>query len=59
MASLFTSPPKPPKPKPVDDKAAAEATAEALRRRKAASGYRSTILSQMTQGSTLKPTLGG
>lgn len=46
MSQLFSAP-SPPKVKPVDNKAIAEATAEALRRRQQAKGYRATILSQM------------
>lgn len=49
MAALFSSP-SPPKVQPVDTRAADEAAAEALRKRKQAKGYRATILSQMTTG---------
>jgi len=61
MSSLFSSP-KLPKVSPaplVEDKAIQEAAAEALRRRQMARGFRSTILSQMTQQTPgLKTTLG-
>jgi len=63
MAGLFSSPspPTPPKVAPVEDKAIVEASAEALRRRQLAKGYRATILTQQMMGpqtSGLKQTLG-
>jgi hypothetical protein len=58
MSGLFSSP-SPPKVAPVEDKAIAEAAAEALRRRQQAKGFRSTILSQMTPPTPgLQQTLG-
>lgn len=50
MGGLFSAP-SPPKVKPADNKAIAQATAEALRRRQQAKGYRATILSQMASPS--------
>lgn len=60
MSGIFSSP-SPPKVKPVDNKAIAEATAEALRRRQQAKGFRATILTQQMMGpqaSGLKQTMG-
>lgn len=58
MGGMFSAP-SPPKVKKVEDKAVAEAQAEALRRRQRAKGYRSTILSQMaSSGGGPQQTLG-
>lgn len=64
MAGLLIPPgkiPKPPDPAIATQKAQAEASAEALRRRQQAKGFRSTILTQQMMAqptSGLKPTLG-